>query len=407
MTDKRKLTTMLVAGILCALPVWGQSERIDPQGYIYGTIETTNDNRYTGFMRWGTEEAFWDDLFNATKKDLPYGDKRSRKDKDGRIKIFGRTIRYGWDGGSSRQFITRFGDIAEILPMRGDRFEIVMKGGESLRLDGGSNDVGARITIQDESLGDVQIEWEKIDRITFAAAPAGATPTAWRLHGTLTTRHETFEGYIQWDSQENLSTDKLDGDTEDGELSIQMGKIRSIEKNNRDGSWVELRDGRRFLLTDSNDVDHTLRGVFVEDERYGRVEVSWEAFERVDFGEPGKSGRGYDDYGPSRPIVGTVTDPEGSKYTGRLVFDLDEQSQFEMLNGTRHDVEYYIPFGMLKSIQPGRRDSCDVVLKNGTTLHLSDGQDVSERNDGVVVIRDGSEREVYLRWRDVDRIDFE
>ena len=38
-------------------------------------------------------------------------------------------------------------------------------------------------------------------------------------------------------------------------------------------------------------------------------------------------------------------------------------------------------------------------------LDLEDSQDVSERNDGVLLLRDNG-REVYFSWRDVKRIDF-
>ena len=38
-------------------------------GYIYGKITLQNRNVYQGVIRWGDEEAFWDDMFNSTKYD--------------------------------------------------------------------------------------------------------------------------------------------------------------------------------------------------------------------------------------------------------------------------------------------------------------------------------------------------
>ena len=36
-------------------------------GYIYGRVETVSGDHYEGELRWGKEEAFWDDIFNAGK----------------------------------------------------------------------------------------------------------------------------------------------------------------------------------------------------------------------------------------------------------------------------------------------------------------------------------------------------
>ena len=220
------------------------------------------------------------------------------------------------------------------------------------------------------------------------------------------TGRETFEGYIQWDVQECLSTDKLDGESDDGDLAIEMGNIRAIEKHNRNGSWVELKDGRKLLLEDTNDVDDSLRGIFVEDERFGRVKISWKAFKRIEFREIGQSGKSYDDYPPASPLSGTVTDYEDRSHSGKLVFDLDETASWEMLNGDLDDIEYYIPFEMIRSVEPQRGDASRVVLKSGVELLLRDGQDVSERNDGIVVVR-ANEGEVYLPWNEVKRVEFD
>ena len=35
--------------------------------FIYGTITTADNQKYTGQIRWGKEEAFWFDYFNSSK----------------------------------------------------------------------------------------------------------------------------------------------------------------------------------------------------------------------------------------------------------------------------------------------------------------------------------------------------
>ncbi len=379
----------------------------DNRGFLYGTVETRGGNEYRGFLRWGREESFWDDHFNSVKEELPHlKDRPEGRGRRSRIRMFGITIGYRWDENCCRQLISRFGDIREIRPLRGDRVDLTMKNGSVLEIDGGSNDIGARVTVHDESLGEVKVEWKQIERIVFAPAPADLQPPAQRLYGKLTSRAGTFEGYIQWDLQECLSTDELDGESDDGDLSIEMGKIKAIEKRNRNGSWVELKDGRRILLEDTNDVDSSNDGIFVEDERFGRVEIDWDDFERLDFEDTDSSGRGYDDYPPARSLTGTVIDTSGARYTGRIVFDLDESETWEMLDGDRDDVEYHIPFDMIASIEPLSRDSSRVVLRNGIELELEDSQDVAERNDGVVIVPNEG-RETYVAWRKVERIVFD
>jgi hypothetical protein len=273
-------------------------------------------------------------------------------------------------------------------------------------MSGGSNDIGTTVTVLDDSLGTVKVDWDRIDRIVFAPTPPSTRPPAYRLYGAVETEEGTFEGYVQWDVQECLSSDLLDGETDDGELSIEMGKIRAIEKRNRNGSRVELKDGRKLVLEGTNDVDSSLRGIHVEDARYGRVKISWDAFERVEFKEVDHSGRGYDDYGPARRLRGTVTDYQDRTHSGDLVFDLDEVWSWEILNGDLGDVEFYIPFEMIEVVEPQRGDESKVVLKNGETLVLGEGQDVSENNDGVVVLRENG-RESYVSWNDVKRVEFD
>ena len=63
---------ILVASMLCGL-VTGNAGAAGPaDGFIYGTITTNSGNSHTGLIRWGDEEAFWDDVFHSAKKELPF-----------------------------------------------------------------------------------------------------------------------------------------------------------------------------------------------------------------------------------------------------------------------------------------------------------------------------------------------
>ncbi len=382
---------------------------VEPGGFLYGTVETTAGRRYTGVLRWGDEEAFWDDLFNAEKAKLPYIDRLPKDQRRRReIRILGLRFSYDWgEGFSGRQFIARFGDIKEIRPKTGEKVDVVMKSGTTYQLDDGSNDIGATVRVQDPGLGTVEIDWKKIERIDFQAAPSGAGPLDHRLYGEVATEDGVFRGFVQWDSQECLGADKLDGESEDGKLSLEMGRIRSIEKKNRNGARVGMKDGRTYDLHGTNDVNSSIRGIFVEDEHFGRVKISWDAFNRVDFREGPATGRGYADYKPATPLQGTVTDRDGKTWKGRLVFDLDESESWEMLNGERHGVEYDIPFERVRSIAPFDDDTSDVTLRNGRELRLEDSQDVTASNSGVLVMPERGGPEHYVPWEEVRRVEFD
>ncbi|MCM2269233.1 MAG: hypothetical protein NDJ75_03975, partial [Thermoanaerobaculia bacterium] len=153
-TTPKLLLAALAVAILAAPAEVAASQ--DVRGYLYGTIETTSGNSYTGLLRWGREEAFWDDHFNASKQDepatgrLPRGYKRSPR----KVEVFGLEVSGPWERAwSQRQLIVRFGDLAEIRPRGDDRAELVLRNGDTMRIDGGSNDLGGKITVWDAGVG--------------------------------------------------------------------------------------------------------------------------------------------------------------------------------------------------------------------------------------------------------------
>jgi len=410
MTPKT-LRTWPLAALLLTAPVAAGAQQ-DARGFLYGTVETDSGNRYTGLLRWGREEAFWDDHFNATKPDepatgrLPEGYHPSSR----KVEVFGLEVSGPWDRAwATRQFVARFGDIAEIEPGRGDRAEVRMKSGTVYRLDGGSNDMGATIHVVDASLGQVDVEWRRIRSIRFAPAPGGLRPAEQRLHAKVRTSVGDFEGYLQWDKEEALTGDKLDGETDDGKVSIEMGKIRAISRRGRRAVTLELVDGRRLEVSGSNDVDSSNRGICVEDARFGRVEIPWDVFERAELSVAPDSGRGYEEYPPGRPLSARVTARDGRTASGRIAFDLDETESWELLDGAQDDVAYAIPFDRIATISPLGRQRSEVVLASGVKLRLEGPTDVSEDNAGIAFL--GPERPegapAYLPWDEVAKIEIE
>jgi hypothetical protein len=192
---------------------------------------------------------------------------------------------------------------------------------------------------------------------------------------------------------------------------VRFDTIRSIERRSPDGALVTLLDGREILLSGSREVGPDNRGIYVDDRRYGRVLISWDAFERIDFSDPGSGGSGpaYSDFPPGRPLTGSVTTRAGRSLAGRLVYDLDESETTETLDAPAQGVDYTIPFGRIASIVPVEPDArgAKVVLHGGEELRLERSGDVGQRHGGVLVFTRGRERPEYVRWEEVQRIDLD
>ena len=405
----RPRTIRLALGaLLCSAAALPLPALAGDEGFIYGKLTTRDGKTYEGRLRWDDEEAFWGDFFNSSKEENPWVDEAPRFGRERqrhKIELFG--IELGSFSGDhdSRQFVSRFGDIAKLEPRGGDEVAVTLKDGTVFQLEGGSNDVESKVVVWDAGLGEVSVDWRRIRSIVFLPAPARIASAEPRLYGKVTTREGDFTGYVQWDQEECVGSDELDGEDEHGDdMSLRMETIRAIEKRSGDSSAVTLKDGRRVVLSDTNDVDSSNRGIYVDDPRYGRVLVEWRAFERVDFTNGG-SGPRYTDYRNGAKLTGMVTTADGRKLVGRLVYDLDESETTEMLDGDRHDVSYSIPFALVAAVVP-RNDAARVILKSGEELLLEDSTDVSDDNAGMLVFEPNRPKPTYVRWDEVERVDF-
>ncbi|MGD8439206.1 MAG: hypothetical protein PVG53_01630 [Holophagae bacterium] len=377
-------------------------------GFIYGTVEMRSGESHTGVLRWDDEEAFWDDLFQSAKRELPYMEYAETAPEEDSTwwERFGRTI--GREFGIERQvrvLAVRFGDLAAVRPTGADDAVLVLRDGAEVEVSGYANDVGTTVTVIDAKPGRIQVRWKEIAEVRFSATPPDVDPGSVRLHGTVTTADRELAGFIQWDSQECLSTDRLDGDSGGERISVDMGDIRSIERRDRRSARVVLKNGEERVMSGTNDVDDDIRGIHVEDPRFGRVEVPWSEFVRVVFDDAAGSGRGYADYSAPHRLAGTVIRRNGDRSSGRLVFDLDEEWSWEMLDGSSSGLDVTVPFSSVAAIEPQGSSGSVVELRTGATLELEDSHDVGPDNDGLLVITDGGEP-TFVRWADVRRVEF-
>ncbi len=385
------------------------------QGFLYGRITTVDGSTYEGRLRWGgDEEAFWSDSFNGAKDENPWvaHAPRERLPRERRpIEIFGIEIaRRERQIDLGRPFMARFGDVARI-EARGRDVRVTLKSGTVFDLDRFSaSDFDDGVRVWDGKRGVVDLDSLWVRTIDLLPTPSlGAAP--YRLHGTVRTRQGDFTGFVQWDREDCVGPDELDGHTAEGGLSLRFDTIRSIARRSSDSSLVTLLDGREIVLSDTRQVGHGNRGIYVDDRRYGRVLVSWDAFERVDFG-PGGSGPAYGDFPPGRPLTGSVITRAGDRLAGRLVYDLDESETTETLDAPTRGVDYTIPFGLIASIAPAGREVrgallAAVTLHGGEELQLERSGDLGAGNAGMLIFAGGRERPEYVPWTDVERVDLD
>jgi len=386
------------------------------RGQIHGRITTVDGATYTGRLRWGggNEEAFWGDYFNGRKDENPWAAQVApeRLPQERRpIEVFGieiasreRRVDLG------RLFMGRFGDLARIEPRGGD-VRVTLKSGTAIDLDRlSASDFDDDVRVWDGTRGVVDLDSRRIRTIELLAF-AGSDGAPDRLHGTVRTRKGDFTGFVQWDREKGAGSDRLDGHTAGGELSLRFDTLRSLARRSSESCLVTRLDGREIVLSGTRAAGKGNRGVYVDDRRYGRVLVSWDAFERLDF-SPGGWGPAYDDFPPGRPLTGRVTTRAGRRLAGRLVYDLDESETTETLDAPSQGVDYTILFGLVASIAlggPGPRDAghVRVTLHGGEELRLEPKGDLGEGNAGLLVFVDGRERPEYVPWSDVQGVDLD
>jgi len=416
-----RLTHML---LLSAAPLFASAQ---DEHFLYGRITMVDSKIYEGPIRWGKEEVYWTDIFNAAKirnENLRYLSSEQRDDLDDRHYYrdhdnwnhwsrWADNFRWESDGDRSdkeytHQFACQFGEIKTIKPQGSKWLDVVLQNGMKLELSGeGYNDVGLDIKVIDREMGEMEIYWNRIEKVEFINTPSKlANRFGKPLYGTVESFGEKFTGYIQWDHDERLSVDKLDGDSEDGDLSIEFDKIASIT---RMGSRcrVQLKSGREIYLEGSNDVNRENRGVIVMSKDMAAIDIPWSEFDNITFDEKAPSALvSYDQFKIQKELSATVKTFGGESYSGRLVFDLDEEFDFELLQGKQRDYEYTTPFRNIKRIKTYDDTRCEVELKNGNKLLLADGQDVNEKNQGVLVFVNGKVDPQYVPWDKVSEIEF-
>lgn len=374
---------------------------------LYGRV-TTSDAVFEGRLRWGgDQEALWSNYFNGARD----GNRWARYAPSEResLELFGITVAtWTHQANPARPFMARFGDLARI-DRDGRVWRVTLKSGAVATIAwAGADDMNDGVRIWDRARGAVTLPESRIRRIEFLdSAPQGASVSP--LYGTVRTRHGDFTGLVQWNRRACLGSDILQGQTGGADLRVAFETIRSIARA-LGGSRVTFVDGREVMLSGDRGIAQAPAGIYVDDPRYGRVLVSWEAFERVDFAAGG-IGPAYADFAPGRPLTGTVITRAGHRLSGRLVYDLDETETTETLDAPSRGIDYTIPFDRIASItvpvaQGEGATPISVTLRSGERLQLERDGDLARWNAGMLVFVEGRSQPEYVRWADVRQVSF-
>lgn len=397
-----------------AVPVSESPSAAAYRGLIYGRVTTTDGTTHEGRLRWGgNEEALWSNYFNGVKDRNPWARHVPEEQlmADRPIEIFG--ITFGSRRAQidlERPLMVRFGDIARI-DADGRDLTATLKSGRVIELDRfEADDFADGLSLWEDERGPVELgEWP-LRSVEFLPTPSlGNVPAP--LYGTVHTALGAFTGLIQWDREACLASDELVGHGADGEKRVSFDTIRTIARISHDSSRLVLRDGRELVLGGTRAVGEGNRGVYVDDSRYGRVLVSWTAFDRIEFDHdrPARA-PAYGDFPPGEPLRGSVRREDGRALAGRIVFDLDESETTQTLDAPVRGIHYTIPFGLVASIGPAGDDHPDarqakVTLHSGEHLYLERKDDLGEKNAGLLVFPDGREDPDYVPWSEVDRLE--
>ena len=338
--------------------------------------------------------------FAESRSNNSWWDSKNWNWNNGKIRLTG-------GGDFTHQFNCQFGHIKSLDAVSSSRVIVELKDGTKVKLNGkGYNDVGTKIRVYVDALGKVELPWDDIQKIEFQNAPSGFKSFIGEaLYGKVESWDGSYEGFIQWDKDERVGSDILDGENDGRDMEIEFANITSLRKRGR-GTEALLKNGQSYWLEGSNDVNKGNRGIIVTTLDKGRVEIDWEDFEQLTFSTAPSSWKSYNDFGTPQKLVAEVALIDGEKYSGEIVFDLDETYTFEILNGEKGETEYAIPFHDIAKIKPRNSGKSIVSLKSGEELSLTGSQDVSYQNTGLLLFESGKDP-IYITWDEVEEIVFQ
>lgn len=384
------------------------------RGFLYGTVTLKNSKSYTGQLRWDNNAGAWDDLFEAYKNEPQIQEQIDiqgyEKNEEASDEVFEFSFMKLWEDKDSKSrfaFKCQFGHIDKITDFRDNKsVTVLLKNGDKIKLRNRGNDIGEDVILYHHSLGKLEFDWKNIREIDFNPAPRNLKNFhGAKIYAKVLTVDGPLEGYIVWDfDEEAFEKDIINGYHQKVEYDIELGNISSLRPE-KEGAILTLKNDAELFMRNSSDVNKDNDGIFIKTESAGMINLSWSNLIRIDFTKPGFKSPDYTEYRSPKPLYGKVETIEGQSYKGRLVYDLDETWDIEILDGKTKGTKYYIPFHLITSITPQNYNYSLVELTNGSSIMLGDEGDVNHHNKGILVWLTESKTR-YIPWKKIKSVTF-
>ncbi len=383
--------------------------RAQQGNFIYGNVLLKNGESVRGIIRFSQKQVFWTDVVFAKKNTqsvVGYLDAQQRKSledhSDGKIDWAFLNLWRDKMPEKDVEGICRYGDIASIHITGARDFQLYLKNGYKMRASFPADMDMDAAYVEVFTSASRKILWKDISRFNFQSTP----PVPWNrkpLYGTVYTNTGAFKGFISWGQSKFLVSQTLYGKNRNTMSGIKFADISRIDRQGS-GAMIRFRSGKQVFLTENPDVNTSNPGIAITNID-GRVIVSWPAFKYVEFEELPNDDLNYRSFRDVARIYATVASREKLLYKGNCTFDLDEEWNFELLEGVQNGITYQLPFGSLQSVSPLDAESSRVMLKDGGTLTLRGRDDVDATNWGLFIWLKNSQRK-YLPWKEISTIKF-
>lgn len=402
------LTLLLVFAVIT--PVLSQYD-----GLMYGEIVLKDKTALVGSIRWSGGQMLWTDILlvsKATPNVIKYLDKEQLSELSDQKATAGLDWQFMslWKDKlpeRQKEILCRFGDISSVHVTGTTQAQLYFKNGHKLRVatnDQENRHLGKDIYIYDQFLR--KIKWNNISRINFKQTPENFKPFNGKpLYGTIKTSSGSLTGYIQWDKNKFLSTQKLTGETNTSteKLAYKFGTIAGIEKRDK-GAIIKFINDEKVFLKNNRDVNNTNRGIVVMNPVWGRAIVNWDVFQSIVF-TPVPDNLGYQVFMQPKRIYAIVSTTDNKLFKGNCSFDLDEEWDMELLEGNSNGIKYQIPFKHISSIEVLNQEQSKVILKDNRVVIMSNHNDVTDKNWGIIIWLANSNYQ-YIPWNKVNKIVF-
>nr|MBX2841538.1 hypothetical protein [Flammeovirgaceae bacterium] len=323
-------------------------------GVLYGEVKMKNGESHRGQLRFEDDAALWADMFvgNKTEGTLPENlsidDIKSRTTSESDDSFnFGFMNLWENRGKDLRpSFKCYFGYIERIKPLTDDLAHIKLKNGQWIKIKKNKESVfgKSRETLVYNSSGRKKINWRDIKVIQLMPTPTGfKNHLDAPIYAEVFTTNGLFEGYLAWDNEERLGSDHINGKLNDKSVGHKLKDIESI-KAVENGSEITLKSGNRLKLTDHPDVTYKNSGIYLYNLTYGTIKVRWKQFISMQITAPSHILPSYYDFKMPKHLYGWIETKDNSHFKGRILFDLDEKFDVEMLDGRENELDFFIPF---------------------------------------------------------------